>query len=150
DSPSKRFRVLGLTFTKKAADEMRGRVEQMVPDCRQRVSLTTFHSFCADVLRQHGSHIGLSPDFVISNQDSDREAVRANAAAGSTDDEAATDSGARVLPVLDRLLAECVGDGQVAQRFRDQDFGRKIERLHRSYLSQLIATNRVDFPCLLL
>lgn len=150
DSPSKRFRVLGLTFTKKAADEMRGRVEQMVPDCRQRVSLTTFHSFCADVLRQHGSHIGLSPDFVILNQDSDREGVLADALAESTDEEAAIDRGANVLPILDRLLAECVEHGQVAHRFRDHDFGRMIERLHSNYISKLIATNRVDFPCLLL
>ncbi len=51
DSPESRFRVLGLTFTNKAAAEMRTRVEEMIPDCRERVLLTTFHSFCADILR---------------------------------------------------------------------------------------------------
>jgi DNA helicase-2/ATP-dependent DNA helicase PcrA len=50
----KKFRILGLTFTNKAADEMRTRVATYVPGEEGRLFLGTFHSFCADVLRQHG------------------------------------------------------------------------------------------------
>lgn len=46
-----KFRILGLTFTNKAADEMRTRVMQLVPGQENRVFLGTFHSFCAEVLR---------------------------------------------------------------------------------------------------
>ncbi|MEJ2067103.1 MAG: UvrD-helicase domain-containing protein, partial [Deltaproteobacteria bacterium] len=72
DSPGQRFRVLGLTFTTKAAAEMRERVDRMITDARERALLTTFHSFCANILRQHGSHVGLSPNFDILNQKADR------------------------------------------------------------------------------
>jgi DNA helicase-2/ATP-dependent DNA helicase PcrA len=56
-SRTKNFRVLGLTFTNKAADEMRSRVTNYVPGEDGRLFLGTFHSFCADVLRQHGTHL---------------------------------------------------------------------------------------------
>src|SRR3990172_5275193 len=52
------FRILGLTFTNKAADEMRNRVAEYVSGHEGRLFLGTFHSFCADVLRQHGTHLG--------------------------------------------------------------------------------------------
>ena len=51
-APDKRFRVLALTFTTKAAEEMRQRVAGLLgPDIR-RARLTTFHGFATDVLRQ--------------------------------------------------------------------------------------------------
>ncbi len=59
------FRILCLTFTRKAAVEMRERLLKLVPHAKDRVLLTTFHSFATDILRQHGSHFGLSPDFEI-------------------------------------------------------------------------------------
>src|ERR1700674_5794994 len=57
-SRNKNFRVLALTFTTKAGDEMRHRVEALVPGLVDRTVIGTFHSFCAQVLRQHGSHLG--------------------------------------------------------------------------------------------
>ena len=43
-SPTQRFKILGLTFTNKAAGEMRERVEELVPDAASRAQLSTFHS----------------------------------------------------------------------------------------------------------
>src|SRR6266436_1056608 len=50
----KKFRVLALTFTNKAADEMKERVAAFVPGLEDRARIRTFHSFCANVLQQHG------------------------------------------------------------------------------------------------
>lgn len=58
-------RVLAVTFTNKAAEEMRTRVETLLgTDCRQ-MWISTFHALCARLLRREAPHIGLSRDFVI-------------------------------------------------------------------------------------
>src|SRR6266496_4277426 len=74
-SHEKNFRILGLTFTNKAADEMRSRVVNCIPGQEGRVFLGTFHSFCADVLRQHGTHLQINPNFQIYSQEADLQAV---------------------------------------------------------------------------
>ncbi len=65
--------VLALTFTSKAAAEMRARVDQLLGRRAENAHLCTFHSFATDVLRQHGTHLGLSPDFSLLTLDEDRK-----------------------------------------------------------------------------
>jgi ATP-dependent DNA helicase UvrD/PcrA len=58
-------RILAVTFTNKAAEEMRTRVETLLGvDCRQ-MWISTFHALCARLLRRESPHIGLRRDFVI-------------------------------------------------------------------------------------
>ncbi|MBI2835372.1 MAG: UvrD-helicase domain-containing protein [Acidobacteria bacterium] len=66
--------ILAVTFTNKAADEMRERVERLLGGEFSPASVCTFHSFCARILRREGPAIGLSRDFVIYDT-SDQVAV---------------------------------------------------------------------------
>lgn len=76
DSKDKKFRILALTYTTKAAAEMRERVELLVPGItEERTFIGTFHAFCTQILRQHGSHINIKPDFGIFGQKEDQEAL---------------------------------------------------------------------------
>jgi len=60
--------ILAVTFTNKAAREMKERVEQMVPEA-SGIMIRTFHSFCAWLLRRNADFAGLSPHFVIYDDD---------------------------------------------------------------------------------
>ncbi len=63
--------ILALTFTNKAADEMQARVDALAPG--ERVWMGTFHRFCARLLRQYASYVGLSENYSIyDTQDSRR------------------------------------------------------------------------------
>src|SRR5688572_14437543 len=80
DSAERKFRILALTFTTKAAAEMRSRVELLVPGLvEERTFIGTFHAFCTQILRQHGSHININPDFGIFGQKEDQEALLTDA-----------------------------------------------------------------------
>ena len=67
--------ALALTVTDKAATEMRERVHQLLGERTDRAKLCTFHSFAIDILGQHGSHLGIRPDFLPLSQDEDRIAL---------------------------------------------------------------------------
>jgi DNA helicase-2/ATP-dependent DNA helicase PcrA len=56
----------------------------------------------------------------------------------------------KLLPVIDRLLANCVRESEVATSFRDEKFGQKLAALYAEYRKQLTANNRLDFSSLLI
>ncbi len=68
------WRILAVTFTNKAAREMRARAEGLLGEDAAKLHLGTFHSMCARWLRIHGEDIGLSPDYVIYD-DADQTAL---------------------------------------------------------------------------
>jgi DNA helicase-2/ATP-dependent DNA helicase PcrA len=60
--------ILALTFTRKAAKEMGQRLTRLLdPDVGKRVSVSTFHGFCLDILRSDGDKTGLPRDFILCN-----------------------------------------------------------------------------------
>lgn len=65
--------ILGLTFTNKAAREMRERVEKLLPNIGHEINLGTFHGIAARFLRYYGSIVGIENDFLIYDED---DAVR--------------------------------------------------------------------------
>lgn len=150
ESAHERFRVLGLTFTNKAAAEMRTRVDEMVSDGRERALLTTFHSFAAEILRQHGSHCGVKPDFVILNEDADREGYLRDAINTlQRKGRDVSESDLRFLPLIDKLLENFAPEDQVEALVADDRIGPKAAEIYGEYRRQLRDTNRLDFPSLL-
>lgn len=135
--------ILALTFTNKAADEMRARVARLVPD--HQVWLGTFHRFCARLLRQHASLVGLKENFTIYDTDASLAALRAaideaTESLGSLSPEALAEQISRrknnlIGPEDDRELA-----GGVDPLFN---------RIYRQYARLLLRCNAVDFDDLL-
>lgn len=150
-SPEKNFRILALTFTNKAADEMKTRVATFVPGLEERANIGTFHSFCGQVLRQHGVHLQIKPDFAIYSQEDDRKAVLEDALV-----EAAAHGGryspedVRLLPLIDRMksrLIEPAGAVVALGQNPDRDHIAAVYQLYEDGLRNL---NALDFNSLIL
>ncbi|HEX9187029.1 MAG TPA: UvrD-helicase domain-containing protein [Vicinamibacteria bacterium] len=69
-------RILAVTFTNKAAGEMRARASALVPGPPLRAWVSTFHSFCVRLLRREAEAAGLSPGFLVYDEDDQVAAVR--------------------------------------------------------------------------
>ena len=70
--------ILGVTFTDKAAGEMEERVDRLLPYGYTDLWISTFHSFCERVLKEHGVDIGLSTDFKLVDQTSAWSMIKNN------------------------------------------------------------------------
>jgi len=144
------FRVLGLTFTNKAADEMRSRVANFVPGQEGRLFLGTFHSFCADVLRQHGTHLNINPNFNIYSQNIDLQAVLNDAVDEAKKlSDVVSNLDKKTLLVIQRLKSRLVLPENCREEFIDRDFGERMAIIYPAYEAELSKRNALDFYSLI-
>jgi DNA helicase-2/ATP-dependent DNA helicase PcrA len=69
-------RILAVTFTNKAAEEMAARVERLMGAAPARAWISTFHAFALRLLRQEAPSCGLPPEFLVFDQDDQRQVMR--------------------------------------------------------------------------
>ncbi|MBM3984528.1 MAG: ATP-dependent DNA helicase PcrA [Planctomycetes bacterium] len=137
--------ILAITFTNKAAGEMRERVAALVGE--GRVVLGTFHGFCARVLRSDGRHVGLPPGFTIYDRDDQVALVKDIARELSIDPQH--------LPPRSLLAAisRWKNDGLPPEELAEGDgtpFGRVAGQVYGRYARALAEAGAADFDDLLL
>jgi DNA helicase-2/ATP-dependent DNA helicase PcrA len=144
------FRVLALTFTNKAADEMKGRVAAFVPGLEDRATIGTFHSFCGQILRQHGVHLGINPDFAIYSADDDRKAVLEDALqrARSEGKQASPDD-VKYLALIDRLKSKLIEPAAAGAALASLDDAKRVAATYQLYEDELRRVNALDFNSLI-
>lgn len=140
--------ALALTFTNKAAADMRDRVDRYLGGHTDCALLCTFHAFAADILGQHGSHLGIRPDFHLLTQEEDRIAILEDVIRDLPDgDTALPPDRTNVLQLIDRLFAESyVGEGPSASLASTPEW---LPTLFLQYCDTLVDANRLDFGSLL-
>src|SRR5271170_7148895 len=146
--------ILGVTFTNKAAREMRERVNKLLPKRSQksevgsqkddRPTICTFHSLCVRILRQHIEKLGYKRNFVIYDESEQLSAVKKILANISAKGEK-TDPGA-VLAMLSKFR----NGGEISKIFGDENIRALAEHIAKRYESALHACNAVDFDDLIL
>jgi len=141
-------RILAVTFTNKAAEEMRTRVETLLGvDCRQ-MWISTFHSLCARLLRREAPHVGLSRDFVIYDSTDQLTVIKQALKEIGLDDSTVQPRLAlsRISHAKNRMEGPEVFNANAAWNPRDQQIGT----LYGMYLKALRDANALDFDDLLL
>jgi DNA helicase-2/ATP-dependent DNA helicase PcrA len=140
--------ILALTFTNKAAVEMRERVDRLLGRRADRAVLSTFHAYATQILRQHGSHVGVNPDFSLLTLDEDRlaqlEPVARELESAGHSVPADRHS---LLRLLDHLFREDYGGGSTAPGLTMTP--QWVAPLFNGYCASLLAANRQDFGSLL-
>ncbi|HMP82476.1 MAG TPA: exodeoxyribonuclease V subunit gamma [Verrucomicrobiota bacterium] len=144
--------ILAVTFTNKAAREMKERVSKLLPRPQRRDPSTpnpqptvcTFHSLCVRILRQHIEKLGYKRNFVIYSESEQLGAIKkilSNISAkGEKTDPAAILS----------LLSRYKNGGERAAVFADESVRAMAEHIRKRYESALHACNAVDFDDLIL
>jgi len=144
--------ILAVTFTNKAAREMLERVNQLLPKRRSsddekpsRPTVSTFHSLCVRILRQHIELLGYKKNFVIYDEAEQLGAIKKILANVSAKGEQ-TDPRA-VLTLLSRFKN---GGAAAEAAFKDPNVSALAEHVRKKYESALKACNAVDFDDLIL
>src|SRR5438876_4869900 len=140
--------VLAVTFTNKAAEEMRARVEALVGSDCSRTWLSTFHSMCARLLRREAPAIGLSRDFVIYDSSDQLTVVKQALKALHVDESFVQPRAAlsRISHAKNRMEGPEAVEANAGWNRRDEH----IAKIYAYYLNALKESNALDFDDLLL
>jgi DNA helicase-2/ATP-dependent DNA helicase PcrA len=136
--------ILALTFTNKAADEMRLRLDRLAP--HQPVWVGTFHRFCSRMLRMHAPLVGLSENFSIYDTDDSRKVIaQTMEEAGVADSHFTPDQIARSISWAKNHLI----DHHTFVPSPGSPVGAAVARVFPLYQKRLLASSAVDFDDLL-
>ena len=141
------WKILAVTFTNKAARELRERCERLVGVASNELQVRTFHGFCSRVLRADGAKVGLKPEFTI--YDADDQARIARKILDDLDVDPKQFPPRALLSVISDAKNNIRSPAQLSRRtetYRDEI----AARVYETYEGALQRANAVDFDDLLL
>ncbi len=140
-------RIAAVTFTNKAAREMKTRVESIASFGAERLTIGTFHAFCARILRQDGETLGLDRNFVIYDDADQIDVIKRSMTEVEVDPKAFSPRNiqSKISGAKSQLLT---ADGFAENT--DDYFEEIVSRVYTRYEELMSQSNAVDFDDLLL
>lgn len=138
------WNCLVVTFTNRAANEMKERVQNLIGDMVNSVWLGTFHRICVKILRNHAELIGLKPNFTILGEDDQKRLIKQILEAEGKDDKKYPPQS--FVDSISRLKDKGITVDKAASEFRSSI----LLTVYQKYQARLIELNCVDFGDILL
>jgi DNA helicase-2/ATP-dependent DNA helicase PcrA len=141
------YRILAVTFTNKAANEMKARLEGLLGGSAEDLVMGTFHSFCARLLRRDGHHVGLEPNYTIYDEEDALNVVRRAMEELAIDPKRFPPGAIR--ENISRAKSVLRGPDEFSRSMGGY-FDRVVHQVYERYQALLVENNAVDFDDLLL
>ena len=138
------WNCLVVTFTNRAAKEMRERVQGLIGEIANSVWLGTFHSVCVKILRNHAEMVGLKSNFTILNEDDQKRLIKQILEAESIDDKKYPPQA-----ILDKI-SRWKDKGLSADKVQTDYKETVLTHVYQKYQERLLELNCVDFGDIIL
>ena len=135
--------ILAITFTNKAANEMKTRVEKLVGDVAKDMWIGTFHAICVRILRKQIDRLGFDTSFVIFDTSDQKTLIKQIIKSQDIDDKIFTDKS--VLYEISNAKNEMLEPGAYAARVNGDFRKEKIAEIYAIYQKRLKENNAIDF-----
>ena len=141
------WNIMAITFTNKAAGEMRERVDRLVSHGAEAVWVSTFHSSCVRILRRHIQYLGFDTDFSIYDTDDQKTVMKQVIKALELDPKQYRERAllSQISAAKDQLISPEEFELNAARDYRL----RQTARIYREYQNQLKKNNALDFDDLI-
>ena len=139
--------ILGVTFTNRAAEEMRSRIRQSLGELADRIWIATFHSTCAQILRQEIHHLGYSRNFVIYDEEDSLSLIKRVMKEKDIDERMIHPKWIRAR--IEALKRDLV-DFDFESALQEGGVSEAFALVYRGYEEALRLSNALDFTDLLL
>ena len=137
------FNILAITFTNKAANEMKERVEKLVGDVAKDMWIGTFHSICVRILRRYIDRIGFDSSFIIFDTSDQRTLIKECLKKLDIDDKMFTDRSVQF--EISNAKNEMLEPEQYQARAMGDFRKEKIAEIYTLYQNKLKENNAIDF-----
>jgi DNA helicase-2/ATP-dependent DNA helicase PcrA len=139
--------IMAVTFTNKAAREMKDRLEHLLGQAAEALTLGTFHAICARILRHDGKAVGLESSFVIYDEDDQLRLVKQVLEELNLDPKQYAPQALR--SAIDGAKSRLISPKDYGQRVSSY-FEEIVERVYQRYQELLSQSQGVDFDDLLM
>ncbi|MGN1303468.1 MAG: ATP-dependent helicase [Oscillospiraceae bacterium] len=142
-NPVDPWKIMAITFTNKAAGELKERLETMLGENANNITAATFHSVCVRILRREIEHLGYGSDFAIYDSDDSLRLLKSCYETLDMSDKIFNPKA--VLAAISHAKDNLLTPELYAEQTNGDYYKLGISRLYTAYQKKLVAANAVDF-----